>query len=132
MRLLIEILPTLLIHVGIIEWWAKHSCLFKELLLSYLYDIFYCFPKTGVCPVLCSGRGTYGGGRCHCDPGWAGPECDLPYTEFDLPFITCSIPCGIHGKCLNGRCQCDADYTGASCETRKFANLLYFLFLFFS
>jgi hypothetical protein len=69
--------------------------------------------------VLCSGRGTYGGGRCHCETGWAGPECDLPSTEFDLPFITCSIPCGVHGKCVNGRCQCESGYAGASCETCK-------------
>ncbi len=72
-----------------------------------------------VCPVLCSGRGTYGGGRCHCESGWAGPECDLPFTEFDLPFISCSIPCSVHGKCVNGRCQCQPGYTGASCETGK-------------
>lgn len=77
--------------------------------------------------MLCSGRGVYGGGRCHCEAGWSGPECDQPFSELDAGLIaatssgfviTCSIPC-VHGSCANGRCQCDAEHTGAACETRK-------------
>ena len=92
------------------------------------------FCYVGVCPVLCSGHGSYGGGRCHCEVGWAGVECDLPSSEStDIGIssssssgtgfvISCSIPCSIHGTCVNGRCQCDVEHTGASCETRKFTS----------
>jgi hypothetical protein len=86
----------------------------------------------GVCPVLCSGRGAYGGGRCHCEAGWTGAECDQPYSELSAAssstgggfVISCSIPCSVHGTCVNGRCQCDAEHTGASCETRKLTGIL--------
>lgn len=85
------------------------------------------FPPSlpGVCPVLCSGHGSYGGGRCHCEAGWSGIECDQPSSELDGRssgngfVISCSIPCSVYGTCVNGRCQCDAEHTGASCETRE-------------
>ena len=95
----------------------------------HLFFIF--FFSLGVCPVLCSGHGSYGGGRCHCEAGWAGLECDLPSSESTDGgassssssgtgfVISCSIPCSVHGTCVNGRCQCDVEHTGASCETRK-------------
>ncbi len=91
-----------------------------------------CHSLPGVCPVLCSGRGAYGGGRCHCEAGWTGAECDQPYSDLSAAssstgggfVISCSIPCSVHGTCVNGRCQCDAEHTGASCETRKLTGLL--------
>ena len=102
------------------------SCIIPLNQLDYeLFAFFFFTLCLGVCPVLCSGRGTYGGGRCHCELGWAGPECDQP-SEQDSSgsvsgfVISCSIPCTVHGTCVNGRCQCDAEHTGAACETRKF------------
>ncbi|PSN55675.1 Teneurin-a [Blattella germanica] len=65
---------------------------------------------SGVCPVLCSNHGKYGGGLCHCEEGWKGPECDIP--EHD-----CQVPdCSGHGQCLAGVCVCQAGWKGTFCE----------------
>lgn len=67
----------------------------------------------GVCPVLCSGHGHYGGGICHCEEGWKGPECDVPASE-------CQIPgCTGHGRCIEGDCHCERGWKGLFCELRK-------------
>lgn len=64
------------------------------------------FIVLGVCPVLCSGHGQYGGGICHCEEGWKGPECDVP--EGDCRIADCSG----HGKCVRGFCQCKPGWKG--------------------
>nr|CAD7259172.1 unnamed protein product [Timema shepardi] len=64
----------------------------------------------GVCPVLCSNHGKYGGGMCHCEEGWKGPECDIP--EHD-----CQVPdCSGHGQCLGGVCICRPGWKGTFCN----------------
>lgn len=65
----------------------------------------HCF-IAGVCPVLCSGHGQYGGGICHCEESWKGPECDIP--EGDCRIADCSG----HGKCVRGFCQCKPGWKG--------------------
>lgn len=67
----------------------------------------------GVCPVLCSGHGHYGGGVCHCEESWKGPECDVPVGE-------CQVPgCTGHGRCIEGECHCERGWKGQFCEQRK-------------
>jgi hypothetical protein len=72
----------------------------------------------GVCPVLCSNHGKYGGGLCHCEEGWKGPECDIP--EHD-----CQVPdCSGHGQCLAGVCVCQPGWKGTFCEHGEYWYLL--------
>ena len=67
----------------------------------------------GICPLLCSGHGVYGGGQCHCVDGWKGPECEVRSTE-------CVIAdCSRHGQCREGVCICNPGWTGEHCQTRK-------------
>lgn len=68
---------------------------------------------SGVCPVLCSGHGVYGGGRCHCTDGWKGPECDV--VENDCIDPTCNG----RGKCRQGGCVCNRGWTGEFCQKSK-------------
>lgn len=109
-------------------WQYKAKAANHELLVSY-FDIFnsssvlfnhiiYCihicvcffFLIVGICPVLCSGHGVYGGGVCHCDEGWKGQECDTPDNE-------CVDPqCGGRGTCVRGECKCQPGWTGENCE----------------
>ena len=81
----------------------------KELCLNLLAWILFVIGP-GVCPVLCSNHGKYGGGLCHCEEGWKGPECDIP--EHD-----CQVPdCSGHGQCLAGVCVCQPGWKGTFCE----------------
>ena len=77
----------------------------------HVYDIvsiFVCF--SGVCPVLCSGRGQYVHGFCECIGGWKGPECNVPWDQ-------CLVAdCNGQGVCMEGECICYRGYTGVSCE----------------
>lgn len=67
----------------------------------------------GVCPVLCSSHGHYGGGICHCEEGWKGPECDVPAGE-------CQVPgCTGHGRCIEGECHCERGWKGPFCDQGK-------------
>lgn len=66
----------------------------------------------GVCPVLCSGHGQYGGGLCHCEEGWKGAECDIP--ESDCRVADCSG----HGQCLQGTCHCKPGWKGEACDEK--------------
>lgn len=67
----------------------------------------------GVCPVLCSGHGHYGGGLCHCEEGYKGPECEIPAAE-------CQVPgCSGHGRCIEGECHCDRGFQGHDCSQGK-------------
>ncbi len=69
----------------------------------------------GVCPVLCSGHGSYGGGSCHCQAGWKGTECELPVTE------CWDAACSGHGDCgAAGLCSCHPGWTGRDCEQSEF------------
>ena len=68
---------------------------------------------SGVCPLLCSGHGVYGGGQCHCVDGWKGTECDVRDSE-------CIIPdCSSHGHCQEGVCICKLGWTGEHCQISK-------------
>lgn len=70
--------------------------------------------KLGVCPVLCSGHGHYGGGLCHCEEGYKGTECEIPAGE-------CQVPgCSGHGRCIEGECHCERGFKGDHCGERKF------------
>lgn len=71
------------------------------------------FPFTGVCPVLCSAHGHYGGGVCHCEDGWKGAECDIPVGECEVP------NCSSHGRCIEGECRCERGWKGPYCDQRK-------------
>ncbi len=66
--------------------------------------------ESGVCPVLCEGRGVYVRGRCECYAGWKGVECTTPEDECVDP--TCSG----NGKCVGGICVCAPGYAGEACN----------------
>ena len=73
-----------------------------------------CFFFSGICPLLCSGHGVYGGGECHCVDGWKGPECEVRITE-------CIVAdCSGHGHCREGVCLCERGWSGDHCQNRKF------------
>ena len=61
---------------------------------------------TEVCPHGCSAPyGACVDGACVCEPGWSGPECDLP------SFKECPNNCTGHGICdwHTGKCECRQD-----------------------
>jgi hypothetical protein len=62
----------------------------------------------GLSPAACNGHGQINLGRCFCDPGWAGAECN----GRDRP-----LDCGAHGKASNGWCVCAPGWKGHACET---------------
>lgn len=68
----------------------------------------------GVCPLLCSGHGVYGGGECHCVDGWKGPECEVRSSE------CLTADCSGHGQCREGVCICNPGWTGEHCQTSKY------------
>ena len=90
----------------------------KLILLPQLFIFhasFFCESPffTGICPVLCSGRGEYLNGECQCNPGWKGKECNLRHDECEVP------DCNGHGKCVNGKCSCMRGYKGEFCQEGK-------------
>lgn len=60
--------------------------------------------------MLCSQRGEYINGECHCNPGWKGKECSLRHDECEV------ADCNGHGHCVSGKCQCVRGYKGKFCE----------------
>ena len=40
-------------------------------------------PRSGVCPLLCSGQGDYINGECVCKPGWKGKECNIRFQNYN-------------------------------------------------
>ena len=80
----------------------------------YLYYLqYFLFHFSGICPLLCSGHGVYGGGECHCTDGWKGSECDVRASE------CLAADCSAHGQCREGVCICNPGWTGEHCQTRK-------------
>lgn len=70
----------------------------------------------GVCPVLCSNHGKYGGGMCHCEGGWKGAECDVPSRDCQV------ADCSGRGRCVAGRCECQPGWKGDGCEQGECSN----------
>ena len=63
--------------------------------------------------MLCSGHGDYGGGKCHCEQGWKGEECNVRFDE-------CNVPdCNQQGDCIGGQCVCESGWTGPHCDIRE-------------
>eukprot|EP01063_Lacrimia_lanifica_P041589 TRINITY_DN9742_c3_g1_i1.p1 TRINITY_DN9742_c3_g1~~TRINITY_DN9742_c3_g1_i1.p1 ORF type:complete len:766 (+),score=131.59 TRINITY_DN9742_c3_g1_i1:46-2298(+) len=76
--------------------------------------------------VVCHGHGLCNttDGRCHCDPGFAGAECEIAcpgrITHADGSYDICSgrgyCQDGVNG---DGVCKCDASFDGEACERVK-------------
>ncbi|RWS31000.1 N-acetylglucosamine-1-phosphodiester alpha-N-acetylglucosaminidase-like protein [Leptotrombidium deliense] len=60
--------------------------------------------------LLCSGHGRYLQGRCHCEIGWKGSECNIRSSDCEVP------DCNGHGKCVVGTCNCLPGFKGENCE----------------
>ena len=88
-------------------------------------------------PTDCSERGVCGvGGRCFCDPGWNGIDCnnvvckdncnyrgqckraDQPYCECQSGYFgtACEYQC-LHGQVIANNCTCEDCYSGFYCES---------------
>ncbi|KAM9207897.1 LOW QUALITY PROTEIN: multiple epidermal growth factor-like domains protein 8 [Leptosomus discolor] len=67
--------------------------------------------SVSLCPRGCSGRGGCDPqGRCHCQPGWGGPDCAQP---------RCETYCQPHGGTCDqatGRCRCRPGFVGRACD----------------
>lgn len=68
----------------------------------------------------CSEHGSFAGGTCTCDAGYAGASCDgcaFGYHAYpdcvDDPCVP--DPCNGHGTCDGGTCTCAEGYHGADC-----------------
>ena len=59
-----------------------------------------------LCVVDCGAHGVCLSGSCHCEEGWAGPEC----LQRD-----CHPRCIDHGVCREGKCDCHQGWTGEHC-----------------
>lgn len=57
---------------------------------------------------VCSGHGHTDSGRCVCNPGWSGTECQTVEKTLD---------CGEHGTATHGWCVCDPGWKGHACQT---------------
>ncbi|HLY80820.1 MAG TPA: hypothetical protein VKQ70_15665 [Caulobacteraceae bacterium] len=57
--------------------------------------------------IVCSGHGQTDSGRCVCNAGWSGTECQTVEKTLD---------CGDHGKAAHGWCVCDAGWKGHTCQ----------------
>jgi len=71
-----------------------------------------------VCPALCSGNGEYESGRCKCNQGWTGDDCQLPSEH------CAGVYCSQHGQCVDGRCVCASGFTGIDCFHGLFSSSL--------
>lgn len=56
----------------------------------------------------CSGHGVVAFGRCFCEPGWEGRQCEAA--------IGCPSDCSGQGQCLHGQCYCEPGFSGEACE----------------
>lgn len=100
------------------EWWVGHDVIWYSGNTPHSITSYSISPRnttppssisTGVCPVLCSSHGQYGGGVCHCHQGWKGRECDVPDTDCEVP------DCGGRGACIGGSCHCSPGWKGQHC-----------------
>lgn len=71
--------------------------------------------------LVCSGRGKCEcGGKCTCNPGWAGEACECPTDTLSCKNLKTGDICSNHGSCECGSCKCsnegDVRYTGKYCD----------------
>lgn len=113
--------PFRAVHIFIAR---KKNTLFMPIVWFLFFPLLVVAAAIGVCPVLCSGHGHYGGGMCHCEEGFKGPECEIPAGE-------CQVPgCSGHGRCIDGECHCERGHKGHDCSIREY-HIFYFIFFFF-
>ena len=62
----------------------------------------------------CNGHGTCSNGKCTCNAGWTGAQCQ---TMTQAPVCT---PACVNGYCgLDGKCKCYAGWQGATCNAAE-------------
>lgn len=59
-----------------------------------------------LCSSDCSYQGICVAGKCVCNVGFMGGECQLK---------RCPNDCSGNGQCFQGKCQCSSNYTGEDC-----------------
>ncbi|XP_023229639.1 teneurin-m-like isoform X2 [Centruroides sculpturatus] len=61
------------------------------------------------CPNDCHEHGNCHLGKCHCFPGYIGPDC---------ADSVCPVLCSGHGRYVHGRCRCEPGWKGAECSVQ--------------
>ncbi|XP_055927054.1 teneurin-m-like isoform X4 [Argiope bruennichi] len=59
------------------------------------------------CPNACHDHGNCHLGKCHCFPGYIGPDC---------ADSVCPVLCSGHGRYIHGSCRCESGWKGAECN----------------
>ncbi len=62
------------------------------------------------CPVMCSGNGVVENGKCSCNLGFHGADCQLTLDKCEVP------DCSNNGDCVQGKCSCRPGFTGQFCD----------------
>ncbi|XP_067122609.1 teneurin-m-like isoform X2 [Centruroides vittatus] len=62
------------------------------------------------CPSNCHQHGNCHLGKCHCFPGYIGPDC---------ADSVCPVLCSGHGKYIQGTCKCETGWKGPECNIQS-------------
>ena len=73
------------------------------------------FKTEALCPSegICGENGNFENGRCICDYGFSGPQC-----EIEQEVEPCPNKCSGSGECIRGSCHCNQGYTRPDCSFR--------------
>nr|XP_015923788.2 teneurin-m-like [Parasteatoda tepidariorum] len=77
----------------------------KPIFVVFTPNITHEIPLT--CPNACHEHGNCHLGKCHCFPGYIGPDC---------ADSVCPVLCNGHGRYIHGVCRCEPGWKGSECN----------------